>query len=113
MLAAKASLACRVDALSEEATSDIGFEQRAKVEARIRQLEGGHAYKVSGTGRQSAKFDKYENKSEVVEYKTAADSTLKRKVTDDDTVTPKKIRVEEEVEGETKVILLNVHIPFC
>ena len=104
MLAAKASLACRVDALSEEATSDIGFEQRAKVEARIRQLEGGHAYKVSGTGRQSAKFDKYENKSEVVEYKTAADSTLKRKVADDDTVTPKKIKVEDDAEEETKVI---------
>lgn len=101
MLAAKAALACRVDALSEEATSDIGYEQRAKVEARIRQLEGGHAYKVSGTGRQSAKFDKYENKSEIVEYKTAADSTIKRKADSDETVTPKKIKVEEDVE-ETK-----------
>ena len=30
-------------------------------------------------GRQSAKFDKYENKSEVMEYKAAADVTLPRK----------------------------------
>merc|ERR1712168_219660 len=52
MLAAKASLACRVDALGEDTTSsiEIGMEQRLKVEARIRQLEGGHTYKVSGTG---------------------------------------------------------------
>ncbi len=43
MLAAKASLGIRVDALSDSATADttIGYEGRAKVEARIRQLEGG------------------------------------------------------------------------
>lgn len=45
VLAAKAALATRVDALSDE-TSDhpdttIGYEGRAKVEARLRQLEGG------------------------------------------------------------------------
>merc|ERR1719189_2521093 len=39
-------------------------EQRLKVEARIRQLEGGNTYRISGTGKQAAKFDKYENKSE-------------------------------------------------
>lgn len=43
MLAAKAALGIRVDALSDSATADttIGYEGRAKVEARIRQLEGG------------------------------------------------------------------------
>merc|ERR1712168_108349 len=78
MLAAKAALACRVDALGEdaEATAELGMEQRMKIEARIRQLEGGQTYKVSGTGKQSAKFDKFEFKSEVVEYKAAADNTL-------------------------------------
>mmetsp|Transcript_56670 Transcript_56670/g.120334 ORF Transcript_56670/g.120334 Transcript_56670/m.120334 type:complete len:527 (-) Transcript_56670:81-1661(-) len=45
VLAAKAALATRVDALSDE-TADhpdttIGYEGRAKVEARLRQLEGG------------------------------------------------------------------------
>jgi len=44
VLAAKASLAIRVDALSvNDDTTDttIGYESRAKVEARLRQLEGG------------------------------------------------------------------------
>merc|ERR1712179_687909 len=45
VLAAKASLAIRVDALSDETTDQtdttVGFEGRAKVEARLRQLEGG------------------------------------------------------------------------
>merc|ERR1711997_1324727 len=49
MLAAKASLACRVDALGEDATSsiEIGMEQRTKIEARINQLEGGNRYRIS------------------------------------------------------------------
>ncbi len=43
VLAAKTSLAVRVDALSEETTADtaIGYECRSKVEARLRLLEGG------------------------------------------------------------------------
>merc|ERR1712013_137282 len=41
MLAAKAALATRVDALGEETNTDLGIEHRAKVESRIRQLEGG------------------------------------------------------------------------
>ncbi|KAL7433845.1 hypothetical protein ACHAXH_008601 [Discostella pseudostelligera] len=45
VLAAKAALATRVDALSDEtldhADTTIGYEGRAKVEARLRQLEGG------------------------------------------------------------------------
>merc|ERR1712042_193860 len=40
MLAAKAALATRVDALGEETNTDLGIEHRAKVESRIRQLEG-------------------------------------------------------------------------
>ena len=36
MLAAKASLACRVDALGEETNTDLGIEHRAKV--RIKNL---------------------------------------------------------------------------
>jgi nucleolar protein 58 len=44
VLAAKASLATRVDALSDETVDSvdttIGYEGRAKVEARLRQLEG-------------------------------------------------------------------------
>merc|ERR1712071_467744 len=105
MLAAKASLACRVDALGEETNTDLGIEHRAKVESRIRQLEGGEITKISATAKQSAKFDKYESKSEVLEYKAAADVTLKRKAEDDDEEKPdvKKVKVEDvEAEGSKK-----------
>merc|ERR1719233_1791808 len=39
MLAAKAALACRVDALAEETTTDLGVEHRLKVEERIRHTQ--------------------------------------------------------------------------
>merc|ERR1712062_820486 len=105
MLAAKASLACRVDALGEETNTDLGIEHRAKVESRIRQLEGGEITKISATAKQSAKFDKYESKSEVLEYKAAADVTLKRKAEDDGEEKPdvKRIKVEDiEADGSKK-----------
>merc|ERR1712243_151366 len=105
MLAAKASLACRVDALGEETNTDLGIEHRAKVESRIRQLEGGEITRISGTKRQSAKFDKYESKSEVLEYKAAADVTIKRKAEDDEEEKPdvKRIKVDDvEAEGSKK-----------
>merc|ERR1712062_560475 len=105
MLAAKASLACRVDALGEETNTDLGIEHRAKVESRIRQLEGGEVTKISATAKQSAKFDKYESKSEVLEYKAAADVTLKRKADGDEEEKPdvKRIKVDDvEAEGSKK-----------
>lgn len=55
VLAAKASLAIRVDALSDEFVENvdttIGYEGRAKVEARLRQLEGGIGSTVSALNR--------------------------------------------------------------
>merc|ERR1719195_2143929 len=106
MLAAKAAIATRVDALGEETNTDLGIEHRAKVESRIRQLEGGDVAQISGSAKKSAKFDKYENKAEVVEYKAAADVTIKRKTEDDDEEEKpkaKKIKVEEaEVKSEKK-----------
>merc|ERR1712109_35405 len=99
MLAAKAALACRADALFEslEANNkdkdvkfdpewidkrdrinkgELGLEGRTQVETSIRVLEGGHSLQVSGTGKAVAKFEKHEMKSEVQEYKPAADNTL-------------------------------------
>lgn len=104
MLAAKASLACRVDAFSDDTTSSIelGMEQRLKVEARINQLEGGNKYRVSGTGKQAAKFDKYEAKGEVLQYKAAADNTMaagqKRKLVEEIS----DVKVEETSTEEPK-----------
>merc|ERR1712156_969856 len=98
MLAAKAALACRADALFEslEANNkkveldaefvanreriekgELGMKGRSRVESRLKMLEGGNDYQVSGTGKAQAKFDKYEAKSEIQEYKTAADNTMK------------------------------------
>merc|ERR1711892_1129601 len=107
ILAAKAALACRVDALGDETNTDLGIEHRAKVESRIRQLEGGVATKISGTAKQGAKFDKYESKSEVVEYKAAADVTIPKKRSgdesdDDEKPATKKIKVDEVEGGEKK-----------
>lgn len=39
MLAAKAALAIRYDALGEDTNAEMGVENRAKLEARLRQLE--------------------------------------------------------------------------
>ena len=105
-LSAKAALGVRVDALGDDVTSELGVEHRAKMEARIRALEGGNTYKVSGTGkRASAKFDKYENKSQIIQqHKAAGDNTMgnKRKFgADDDEAeekTPKKVKVEGETD---------------
>merc|ERR1712038_382783 len=109
MLAAKAAIATRVDALGEETNTDLGIEHRAKVESRIRQLEGGAVAKISGSAKKSAQFDKYENKAEVVEYKAAADVTIKRKSQGDseeeeeEKPKAKKIKVEDvEVKSEKK-----------
>merc|ERR1712038_2094721 len=109
MLAAKAAIATRVDALGEETNTDLGIEHRAKVESRIRQLEGGQVSQISGSAKKSAKFDKFEAKGEVLEYKAAADVTSgKRKGStdsddeEDEKPAVKKIKVEEVEEKKKK-----------
>lgn len=62
VLAAKSALAIRVDALSDETDekldTTVGFEGRAKVEARLRQLEGGTFTTNSNlTAKKTAKYD--------------------------------------------------------
>jgi nucleolar protein 58 len=58
VLAAKAALATRVDALSDETVENvdttIGYEGRAKVEARLRQLEGGNGAVISSINKDGA-----------------------------------------------------------
>jgi len=75
-LAAKASLATRVDAFGEEATFDLGTEHRARLETRLRILEEGGLKKISGTGKVKAKFEKYHAKSEIKLYPTEEDNTI-------------------------------------
>jgi len=76
MLAAKAALAVRVDALGEDGSFDLGAEHKAKLEARLRILEEGYNKRISGTAKVKAKFEKYHGKSEIQKYPAAADSTM-------------------------------------
>lgn len=62
MLAAKAALATRVDALGEDGSFDLGTEHKVKLEARLRMLEEGNIRRISGTGKAKAKFEKYHGK---------------------------------------------------
>lgn len=107
-LAAKASLATRVDAFGEEATFELGAAHKVKLEARLRLLEEGNLRKLSGTGKAKAKFEKYQAKSEVFTYQPEADSTLsvkKRKHSEStaDVATPaKKERFEDEEDQEVE-----------
>ncbi|XP_031147603.1 nucleolar protein 58 [Sander lucioperca] len=92
MLAAKASLAIRYDALGEDTNAEMGVENRAKLEARLRQLEEKGIRRISGTGKAMAKADKYQHKSEVRMYDPSGDSTIPS--------TSKKRKFEEVEEEE-------------
>ena len=59
MLAAKTALATRTDALGEAEGVTIGLESRQKVEARLRQLEGGTLRVASGSGKSNATQSAY------------------------------------------------------
>mmetsp|Transcript_31391 Transcript_31391/g.68634 ORF Transcript_31391/g.68634 Transcript_31391/m.68634 type:complete len:519 (-) Transcript_31391:15-1571(-) len=51
VLAAKCALSCRVDALGDSSEATIGIENRATVEARLRQLEGKMLAGAAGKGK--------------------------------------------------------------
>ncbi|CAJ1087517.1 nucleolar protein 58 isoform X2 [Xyrichtys novacula] len=100
MLAAKSALAIRYDALGEDTNAEMGVENRAKLEARLRQLEEKGIRRISGTGKAMAKADKYQHKSEVKIYDPSGDSTIpstskKRKF--------EEVKEEEEEAGEEPV----------
>ncbi|KAK9702307.1 NOP5NT (NUC127) domain [Popillia japonica] len=105
MLAAKAALATRVDALGEDGSFDLGTEHKVKLEARLRMLEEGNIRRISGTGKAKAKFEKYHGKSEIMQYPAAADSTLpsvgKRKRSDSSFEEQTQIKEEIQEEQET------------
>ncbi|KAK4877296.1 hypothetical protein RN001_009802 [Aquatica leii] len=97
MLAAKAALATRYDALGDDGNNfELGAEHKAKLEARLRILEEGNLKKISGTGKAKAKFEKYQGVSEVKSYPSAADSTLKRKRSESEGPIKQEIKVEEQ-----------------
>lgn len=68
MLAAKASLATRVDALGDEPTNYLGTEHRAKLEAKLKMLEDSKLRVVNGTGKRRAKPAVVEHKSKKIKH---------------------------------------------
>lgn len=101
-LAAKASLATRVDAFGEDVSMELGTEHRAKLEMRLRLLEEGNMSRLSGTGKAKAKLEKYHAKSEVKVFKSGEDSTLpigkKRKLSERAKI--EEIEVKQEIKEE-------------
>lgn len=75
-LAAKASLATRVDVFGEDNTFELGMAHKVKLEARLRMLEEGNLRRLSGTGKAKAKFEKYHNKRYVGSEITCLESLL-------------------------------------
>ncbi|XP_076291092.1 nop5 ribonucleoprotein [Lasioglossum baleicum] len=97
MLAAKASLATRVDALGEDSNFDLGAEHKTKLEARMRILEEGNLRRISGTGKAKAKFEKYQTKSEYLQYPASADTTLPSHKRRHSEIEDKKPLIVEEI----------------
>jgi nucleolar protein 58 len=94
VLAAKAALSIRCDALGDEDTPHIGAETRAKIEQRVRQLEGKSVKETTGGAATPKNAKAYVKPGSTPSYNPAADSTIgvKRKRDDD----------EEEEEGQKK-----------
>ena len=66
MLAAKAALACRCDALGDgDVLGDIGVDSRAQLEIRIKNLEDGGSRRLNMSAKATPKQEKYSNQSEV------------------------------------------------
>uniref|UniRef100_A0A3B1JNR1 Nucleolar protein 58 n=1 Tax=Astyanax mexicanus TaxID=7994 RepID=A0A3B1JNR1_ASTMX len=91
-LAAKTALAIRYDALGEDTNAEMGLENRAKLEVRLRQLEEKGIRRISGSGKALARADKYQHKSDVKVYDPSGDSTLPS--------VSKKRKIEEVEEAE-------------
>ncbi|XP_070490474.1 nucleolar protein 58 [Chironomus tepperi] len=105
-LAAKASLATRVDAFGEDSTFDLGTEHRARLETRLRILEEGNMRKLTGSGKVKAKFEKYQAKSEIKLYPVEEDNQIpivmsKKRKLESDKPLIEEIKSEEVEEGET------------
>jgi len=63
VIAAKAALATRYDALGEgEHDSSMGIEARTKVEERLKSLESGQTHRLSGTAKGKKQPEKYDSK---------------------------------------------------
>lgn len=75
VLAAKAALSTRVDALGDKDTPNIGLEARAKVETRLRQLEGRMVHSLTSR-KPKQETPKHESKPAAPRYNDQSDFFL-------------------------------------
>lgn len=84
-LAAKTALAIRYDALGDNQDNSMGLENRAKLEARLRNLEGKELGRFAGSAKGKPKIEVYDKDKKkgagalvtpAKTYNPAADSTL-------------------------------------
>ncbi|KAG5411996.1 hypothetical protein IGI04_008315 [Brassica rapa subsp. trilocularis] len=114
-LAAKAALSIRCDALGDAGDNSMGVENRLKLEARLRSLEGKDLGRLAGSGKGKPKIEVYNKDKKMGSggliapaktYNTAADSLLvsaengvKEKK---DKKKKKKAEAEEEEEAKSE-----------
>ncbi|KAK4773511.1 hypothetical protein SAY87_028530 [Trapa incisa] len=110
-LAAKTALAIRCDALGDNQDNSMGLENRAKLEARLRILEGRELGGVAGSAKGKPKLEVYHKDrkkgtgamiTSAKSYNPAADSTLGQVLSSaangEETVTNKRIESGQEEE---------------
>jgi len=97
VLAAKCSLAIRVDALGEESEATIGYACREKVEARLRQLETGKPYSLESAKKEPKKYEQDANGAGA--YNADADNTME---VDETPKKKKKNALVEDVSEDEK-----------
>merc|ERR1719163_2384622 len=79
VLAAKCSLAVRVDALSDGDDASLGIDARSKVEARLRQLEGGSVRASAPNGAPKKLIEVVQSGNGAAGYSAASDMVLDKK----------------------------------
>jgi len=102
LLASKCALSCRVDALGDGDSPNLGYELMEKVETRRRQLESTDKH-VSAKGQQGAKkYDSHKTNSgdarKSVKYDSTKDSTAQQQKGKNHTRFQQETKMEEEAE---------------
>jgi len=96
VLAAKAALATRMDALGDTEGVTVGLQYREKVERRLQKMEGGQIHQLSGTAKGKAAQEKYSKPASSASYNSNADVALETKE-------PKKKKKEKKKEPSVKL----------
>merc|ERR1719311_326844 len=108
VLAAKCSLAVRVDALGEGDDASLGIDARSKVEARLRQLEGGSVRASAPNGAPKKLIEVVQSGNGAAGYSAASDMVLsdkkekKKKKRDREELSPDEAAAKKARKAEKK-----------